>query len=524
MDFSRRDVLKMSMLAGAAVALPLERSVSGQTLSSRLAASALPAPFTTPFAVPPTKNPALTRGTTDLFRVTMKPFTTEIIPGRPTTMWGYDGMFPGPTFKMTRGRPAVVRQINGLPRTHPVFRYTPWTSVHLHGSPSLPQYDGYASDITNPGQYKDYHYPNTEEARTLWYHDHGVHHTAENVFMGLAGMYQLFDEHEQSLPIPHGEFDVPLIVSDMMFNSDGSPLFDNHSESGFFGDVILVNGRPWPVMKVKRRKYRFRMLNGSVSRAYRWSLSTGAQMTVIATDAGLVPTAIPVRSFRHGVAERYEVVIDFASYQPGQRVVLRNTNPDNNIEYPNIDKVMAFDVVADAFPTANNEVPTVLNPDEPTMRVQESAAVRTRRLEFVRQHGQWTVNGRTWEDVIRSNFTFLLAAPTPDSVEVWEFKNSSGGWNHPVHVHFVDFKVLSRNGSPPLPQEKGPKDVVYLGENETVRVLIRFTNGHGKYMMHCHNTVHEDHDMMGQFEMGPGPSPFSAPARNLPEGPLDESL
>ena len=83
-----------------------------------------------------------------------------------------------------------MRQINNLPARHPDLNYTPWTSVHLHGSASLPEYDGYANDITNPGQWKDYTYPNWQPARTLWYHDHGVHHTAQNVVMGLAGMYQ----------------------------------------------------------------------------------------------------------------------------------------------------------------------------------------------------------------------------------------------------------------------------------------------------------------------------------------------
>jgi spore coat protein A, manganese oxidase len=525
MELTRRDVVKMSVLAGAAVALPIERSVSGLSLlSSRISQSALPAPFSTPFARPPVIEPLLARGSTDFFRVVMRPGTAQIIPGLRTTVWGYNGIFPGPTFKMTQGRPAVVRQVNKLPKVHPVLKYTPWTSVHLHGSASLPQYDGYASDITNPGQYKDYHYPNSQEARTLWYHDHGVHHTAQNVFMGLAGMYQLSDPLERSLPIPHGEFDVPLIVSDAMFNSDGSLLFADNSVSGFFGDVNLVNGRAWPAMPVKRRKYRFRILNGSVSRSYKWSLSTGDPMTVIATDAGLVPAPMPVRSFRHGVAERYEVVIDFAKYQPGQRVVLRNSPPPNTIEFPNIDKVMAFDVVSDAFPTADNSVPAVLNPDEPTMLLRPSQATVTRHFEFVRKNGLWTINGHTWDDVIRSQFTFLLANPRADAVEIWEVKNTSGGWHHPVHIHFIDFQILSRNGAPPMPHERGPKDVVYLGEGETVRLLMRFSNGHGKYMMHCHNTVHEDHDMMSQYEISdgvtPNPSPFSAPARDLPELPL----
>ena len=81
-----------------------------------------------------------------------------------------------------------------LPQQHRTLGYTPWTSTHLHGSASLPQYDGYASDVTQPGQWKNYHYPNFQDARTLWYHDHGVHHTAENAYMGLAGMYIMHDD------------------------------------------------------------------------------------------------------------------------------------------------------------------------------------------------------------------------------------------------------------------------------------------------------------------------------------------
>ncbi|NUR14870.1 MAG: multicopper oxidase family protein [Dermatophilaceae bacterium] len=454
----------------------------------------------------------------------MEPTTVEVIPGLRTEMWGYNGLVPGPTFQIAQGRRTVVRQINNLPAVHPVLQYTPWTSVHLHGSASLPEYDGYASDITNPGQYKDYHYPNWQPARTLWYHDHGVHHTAENVFMGLAGQYQLTDPLERSLPIPHGEYDVPLIVSDKMFNSDGSLLFSTNDNAGFYGDVILVNGRPWPVMKVKRRKYRFRILNASPSRSYNWSLDSGDTMAVIATDAGLMPTPQYVRSFRHGVAERYEVVIDFAKYRPGQRIVLRNASPKNNINFTNTNKIMAFDVVADAFSTVDNAVPASLNPGQATMLLKESDAVKTRTLNFIREHGQWTINGTTWEDIVRSGFTKVIAGPKIDDVEIWELRNPSGGWHHPAHIHFIDFRVLSRNGRPALPHELGAKDVVFLGENESVRLLIKFDQGRGKYMVHCHNLVHEDHDMMTQFEIRddttPADDPFSDPARWLPEGPL----
>jgi FtsP/CotA-like multicopper oxidase with cupredoxin domain len=396
--------------------------------------------------------------------------------------------------------------------------------VHLHGSASTPDYDGYASDISNPGEWKDYHYPNWQPARTLWYHDHGAHHTAENVSMGLAGMYILTDPLERSLPIPHGAFDVPLVIADRMFNADGSLLFDDNDGDGFYGDVITVNGRAWPTMKVKRRKYRFRILNASASRSYKWSLSTGDLMRIIATDGGLMPAPKAVRSFRHAVAERYEVVIDFAKYPPGTRVVLKNSSPKNNVDFENVDKVMAFDVVGGPFETAGNSVPPVLFPDQPTMALDEAESLRTRRIVFARNNGRWTINGSTWDDVVRSGFTKVIADPYIDDVEVWELVNPSGGWHHPAHIHFVDFKILSRNGRPPMPHEIGPKDVVYLGENETVRVLVKFDHGRGRYMLHCHNLVHEDHDMMAQFEIRddvtPAHGPFDDPARPLPEDDL----
>jgi len=525
MTLSRRDLMKISVFAGAAVALPLERSVNALSASaSRIAQSALPAPFTTPFTRPPVAVPVRTDATTDYYRMTMRPARMEFIPGLQTEVWGYDGIVPGPTIRARKGRPVVVRHINDLPLVHPTLGYTPWTSVHLHGQASLPQYDGYASDITNPGQFKDYRYPNWQNSRTLWYHDHGVHHTAENVAMGLAGMYHIVDDLELSLPLPKGEYDVPLIVGDRMFNSDGSLLIDRNDNSGVYGDVITVNGRPWPVMKVKRRKYRFRILNASPSRSYKWSLDSGLPMQVIATDAGLMPAPKSVTSFRHGVAERYEVVIDFSKYKPGRRVVLRNTSPKNNIDFVNVDKVMAFDVVGDSFDKRNNSVPAVLNPNLPAMLAKESDAVQTRRFDFVREHGQWTINGQTWDDVVRSGFTKVLADPQTGSTEIWELRNLSGGWHHPAHIHFIDFRVLSRNGAPPMPHEIGGKDVVFLGENESVRLLINFDRGRGKYMIHCHNLVHEDHDMMGQFmirdDAVPADEPLSSRAIWLPDGDL----
>lgn len=480
--------------------------------------------FTVPFTQPPVLQPVRRDSTTDFYEIVQRPANVEIIPGLPTTVWGYNGLVPGPTIRAARGRETVVRQINALPQRHPVLDYEAATSTHLHGSPSLPQYDGYANDLTRPGEFKDYRYPNDASARTLWYHDHAVMRTSENVYMGLAGQYHIVDAAEDVLQLPAGRYDVSLTIADRLFNADGSLLFDDDGEDTINGDVILVNGRPWPVMQVERRKYRFRILNGSNGRGYRFTLSTGEPLIVIATDSSLMPAPAPVQVLRHGMAERYDVVIDFARYPIGQRVELRNLGVDNAEDFEFTDRIMAFDVAGEPTDTTNNQVPPVLQPEPPAFDLDPADAVRARHFEFVRQGGEWTINGETWAEVQASGFRAVLADPGPGDIEIWELQNNSGGWFHPVHLHLVDFRILDRNGRPPEPYENGAKDTVYVGEGDTIRIITRFGPHVGRYMFHCHNTTHEDHDMMHQFRVGPlgaGPDPITAaPPQPLPAPPL----
>jgi hypothetical protein len=135
-----------------------------------------------------------------------------------------------------------------------------------------------------------------------------------------------------------------------------------------------------------------------------------------------------------------------------------------------------------------------------TLKTADRSAVRSMRLH--RSNGLWKINDTTWDDVVRSNYEFVFANPARDAIEIWDVENSSGGWFHPLHIHLIDFRVISRNGQPPRPEERGPKDVVYVGENETVRLLMRFEHEDGRYMIHCHNLSHEDHDMMFQYQVG----------------------
>jgi len=520
LSLSRRDVLKLGLLGSAALILPVERIARAKGVESL---AKLPTPFTLPFKRPPAIDlRASANGGVAVNRLdmTMRQVNVPILgPAAPTTPWwaytGPNGEI-NPTIHVDKGQPLTVFQHNKLPATHPDHGYTALTSVHLHGSASLPQYDGYASDTIAPGQTKRYEYPNAQGARTLWYHDHGVHRTAQNAYSGLAAQYHLHDEMEYESGVPMGEFDAPLIFRDALFYRDGRLLWDDNGQSSLMGDVMLVNGTPWPVMHVEKRRYRFRMLNGAMSRSLDISLSNPrAKMWVIATDGGFMPKPVQVDRFRLGMAERYEVIIDFTDCPDNAEIVMRTGDLPNNVEFDHTDKLMKFRVgVGPARDLRTNEIPSSFytprtprpggaycGPDE-IMGLTEAMAVKRRTLEFVRKHGMWTVNGQTWDDIVASDYRLVAADPEPNSIEVWDFVNKSGGWFHPIHVHLVDFRIVSRNGQAPFAYENGPKDVAYVGENETVRVVAKFGPHEGRYMIHCHNLVHEDHDMMHQFRVG----------------------
>ncbi|MBG6216243.1 FtsP/CotA-like multicopper oxidase with cupredoxin domain [Arthrobacter sp. CAN_A6] len=524
MTASRRQVLLLGGLGVmGASALSLPSTLVEAKSISRLADRDMPRPFQRAFTEAPILKETSTGidpadgKTVNYYFLRETAGVASILPRLSTPILGYSGIlknktelsnkaiFPGPTISLDQGTKAVVRISNQLPATHPTAGHLLSTSTHLHGSASLPQFDGYASDVTNTGFFKDYQYPNFQPARTLWYHDHGVHFTAQNAYSGLAGQYHMHDPIERKL-LPQGNFDVALTISDAMFAANGALGYDDNTHSGLWGDVILVNGQPWPVMKVQKRIYRFRILNCSISRSLRPTLSTGDPLIIVGTDGGLVPVPQQVANYRHAGAERYEVLIDFRRYTTGQRIELRNLSNKNNVDYDFTNKIMAFDVVGDTVDTTDptwNTVPTALVPSE-AMSLKPAQATKTRHFRVKRDDvtNLWTIDSDTWQDVIASEYRRTIADVELDAVEIWEFENSSGGWFHPIHIHLIDFQILSRNGRPAFAHERGPKDVVYVGEGETVRLLMKFGPHRGRYMVHCHNLPHEDHDMMVQFSVG----------------------
>ena len=538
----RRDVLKLGGLGvgvtAAGLTLPLGQSAS---TSDWISTSAKPARFARRLRVPQAVAPTVMTdayGDYLLYEIREQAANMQILdPGSPMTpVFGYsvDGglpSIPGPLIKVDQNTRVRVRVHNDLPTTHPTFGYGVATSVHLHGSASLPQYDGYADDVTVPGQYKDYWYPNHQGPRTLWYHDHGVHHTAQNAYSGLFAQYHIQNAWEKE-NLPQGAYDVPLVVGDAMFAKTGSLAYMDRDHSGLWGDVIMVNGVPWPFHEVERRFYRFRILLATLSRSMNLrfvNTRTGATLPVyvVATDGGLMVPQL-ITSWRHAGAERYEIMVDFAGCRIGDLVELRNASNNNNRDYIHTGKVMQFRVTSEATDTRWNTVATPPASElHPVMSATRAMSRRTRDidLEHDDQTNEFLINGMSWADVQAGDWNVFSDGgnpPKPGDMEIWRIENKSGGWYHPLHIHLVDFQVLSRRGGAGRvqPWEKGPKDVVYVGEGEIVEVLVHYgmapssypdgrSTGQagstaalgGRYMIHCHNLAHEDHDMMGQFHV-----------------------
>ncbi|KFY84701.1 hypothetical protein V500_09102 [Pseudogymnoascus sp. VKM F-4518 (FW-2643)] len=474
-----------------------------------------------PLPIPPDKVPkhTWTNSTTgqiiNYYEVDIKPFQQQVYSNLgKANLVGYDGISPGPTFRMERGQEAVVRFIN-----HGTLN----SSVHLHGSYSRAPFDGWAEDTTAPGQYKDYYYPNNQRGRTLWYHDHAVHHTAENAYFGQAGFYILHDPAEDRFGLPSGKYDVPLTISSKQYKSNGD-LFSPASELvSLWGDVIHVNGQPWPYFKVEPRKYRFRLLDSAISRSFQLyfekDTKTGTKLPfkVIASDAGLLSGPVTATLLEISMAERYEIIFDFSAYTNTNVTMRNNRDVQADEDYNSTDKVMKFIVGGTITDTTNNgEVPAVF--DSLVLPPPKTNVDRT--FKFERNNGEWRVNGVSFSDVNNR----ILAKPKRGSVELWELQNDSGGWSHPVHIHLVDFQVVSRRDGkrPVLPYEAaGLKDVVLLGTNEKVRVLARYAPWDGVYMFHCHNLIHEDHDMMAAFNVSVLPD-FGYPETTKFIDPMEE--
>ncbi|HTI20960.1 MAG TPA: multicopper oxidase domain-containing protein [Kutzneria sp.] len=450
----------------------------------------LPTPFRARLPIPRTLTPGRhpDHPGADYYEIVDQVVAHEIVPGTRTRLWAPGGTFPGPTIVSRSGRPTVVRRINQLPIP---------TVNHLHGGHVPADSDGFPTDLAYPLDYqpehemmadmppmvddpsavttvghRDYVYPMDQRAATLWYHDHRMGATGTDVWNGLAGFHLIRDDEELALPLPSGDRDIPLMVADRSFDRDGSFRSADTAMDGALGDVILVNGAPWPVADVNACRYRLRLLNASNARRYRFALD-GLPFVQIGSDGGLLERPITHSTMDVAPAERFDVIVDFSGHQ-GRFVTLT----DELDGLP----VMRFRV-GDPIPD-HTHVPDRLS-EVPLLR-REQATV-TREFAFQKGPRYWGINGELFDP------TRPIATPRLGDHEIWRLVTD---FHHPVHLHLAQFQVLSRNGKGPGPADAGWKDTIDLRPAEVAEIIVRFTDYRGRYVLHCHNLEHEDMAMM----------------------------
>ena len=558
-------------------------------------------------------------GTTGGIEVKFHPF----MPVQDTdTLWTFDGTFPPKLLNVRYGQPVLMRHYNALPidvsanRGFGVHTLT----THEHNGHTPAESDGYANAFFFPGQFYDYRWPialagydsintNASDPRagapdgrggirrirgdwrqtmsTHWFHDHMLDFTAQNVYKGSAAMMNYYSSLDRgneglddgvNLRLPSGtaldwgnrDYDVNLMLADKAWDGEGQLWFNPFNVKGFIGDVMTVNMLYKPYLDVRARKYRLRILNGSVSRYFKVALvddnGEPVPFYMVANDGNIMEHTVYFEDAELptlGVAERYDIVIDFSDFEPGDRLYLVNLLQHKNGQVTDT-PIALEDVVsgayaptlhdADADGTADQWIagdPVVgrflefrvhefdgedlsMDPADfvagkdkliPLHRPteEELANALHRTFEFERQPTDdkpWVIETDGGKGV-GMDPRRLSAAPSKNSggVEVWRLLNS-GNWSHPVHIHFEEGIILRRdNHEPPEWERWARKDVYRLGpqadSGTMVEIALRFREFAGTFMEHCHNTQHEDHAMLlrwdvehpGQVKLMPTPMP-----------------
>ncbi|HKD13924.1 MAG TPA: multicopper oxidase domain-containing protein [Candidatus Angelobacter sp.] len=402
-----------------------------------------------------------------------------------------------------------------------------------------------------------------EKLTTLWYHDHMMDFTAPNVYAGLAGFFLLFDDEDagdesKGLRLPSGprdsqgryKYDIPLILHDVRFDQNGQPVFNRLNTDGLLGDKYTINRRIQPFFKVERRKYRLRILNGGPSRFYQVFLATGEHrenkhaFIILTGDGNFLNEPVCADSIYLSVAQRVDAIVDFSQFKAGEHVYLQNRleqlsgkGPTGRVLVEPGEDMMRFDVVEATGPD-HSCIPAKLR-ETPAVDPTE---VKQRRIwAFDYRGGLWTVNGKP-----ATGLTTPDAEIEEGSAEVWTIRNEGKNWSHPIHSHFTEFLLMKVNGRPfkrtaiqtrnpeesmrgyqieepnetaapkttgqcfqckrkPLPVFFGGsrRDITTLLPNDEIEIFMRWKDFHGRYVMHCHNVVHEDHSMMIRWDIVP---------------------
>jgi FtsP/CotA-like multicopper oxidase with cupredoxin domain len=500
----------------------------------------------------------------------------------PNAVWTFNGTLPPKLVIGRYGEPILCRHHNLLPadvkQNGGFGRHT--ISTHEHNGHNPAESDGFTGAFFFPGQFYDYHWPMIlaghdtinplgtdrmacspddsggtylvpgdwhETMSTHWFHDHMFSFTSQNVYKGNAAMFNMYsgiDRGNESindgvnLQLPSGttnswgnlDYDINLMLADKAWDQDGQLYFDIFNFGGFLGDVMTVNLAYKPYFEVEARKYRFRILNGSVARFFKLALSDGSPMIQIGNDGNLLPQPVTLTQLdQQGIAERYDIVIDFSRYQPGTKVWMVNlcehedgTGPHANLSIaqalsgkssdPCVGKFLEFRVVPMKAGHDPSKVPAQLIPNPDLSKIP---VVRERTFIFGKSGSDsapWTIKTDNGEG-LAADFSRVSAAPRYGTREIWHLQNDGGGWDHPIHIHFEEGRILARNGSASNvpPWEQGRKDVYRLHPSGSVTITMQFREFVGMYMEHCHNTTHEDNAMLLRYEVGKGLTALPTP-------------
>ncbi|MCI0486144.1 MAG: multicopper oxidase domain-containing protein [Blastocatellia bacterium] len=580
-SLTRRDVLKMGAATGAVTVLTSRKAsaVDHNTPSEPVLCTPEPdqSPPTTPFrdelpvifpAIPklfmfpaPTKAANIAGGEApradhqrwEEFLPDVR-YELEAKPGlhrfhsdyEPSYVWGFDGKYPAPTILNAYGHPTLVRFRNSLPAMTSTFGRNEIT-IHLHNGHTASESDGFAGDFFGTGFFKDNHYANAyagidafggngdprEFMHTFWYHDHRAAFTANNNYMGLNGMYINYNEtdpghefptpHSLRLPNFYGITDIPIILTDKVFcpTANGrTEMFNEPGDNAPGGDKWIVNGKIQPYFQVRRRKYRFRLLNTGPVKTWRLTFiksdGTVLPMTAVSVDANFVVHPYNPAPITVYVASRYDVIVDFSDVAVGDHVYLKENaaqfvgvpTPDPAPGLPIENVVMRFDVVGGPFLPDTPPVPDTLC-ELPDMPEPDASFEWTFKLVA----GTFLINDLEF-DANRVDHVILQG-----TTEEWHLRNNvlAGNWTHPVHIHFEEGRVQERTVRPdpvnqpdlnvtlPLaPNEQtdnARRDVYPLDPQTTVRLRMQFRDFLGRYLIHCHNMNHEDDFMMVRWDI-----------------------
>lgn len=458
-----------------------------------------PAPLS--FDQPLVQPPALR---SSRIRVPVVQAAVRVMPTGPlTAMWTYGGTYPGPTIVRPAGKDTKVTFANRLPSRAAL-------SVHLHGDHHRYQHDGQPARFLIPtGKARTYDYPlvdggRPEPAAFNWYHDHRMDVTTRNNWLGLQGMFLVTDGWTGRLGLPTGQYDVPLMVSERSLDQDNQlvPVMPHMApmtgpmappNDATVGDRILVNGRFAPYLDVATHRYRLRLLNTSPFTAYDFALSDGRPFVQVGTGNGLLPKAVVRQDILLGPAQRADVVVDFRG-ELGTDVVLqsvpRRNAPPGAAGSPTA-QIMQFRVRSAVADTSR--LPATLRPAPAMRQPKRVSAVWSVGLRKGPGGGtSWTLDGRAFDP------KRVVLKVDKGSTQMWELRNDTT-MTHFIHLHEELWRTVARDGKKPPPWERGLEDTWRLDPGERVRVMARFTDFTGVFMVHCHMLDHEDDGLMAQF-------------------------